>query len=508
MPVRPLTQPVRLASAAAVALAIGTTAAAHLRFLALDGRPPRDLCNCQRALPEVARSLETSLPAGLQDAAGVLLTPTGWYSMLRLGAVELVGRAPETLQAFDLFGVLGVILGTAWLAWRLVGPGAAGPAALLVASMPALVVEGRQGWIHIPEAALVLAAMAAWTADPGLDRRRTVASMGILGGLAILLRPSGLVWVATLLPLLWRRPVRRVAVVLGLWGIAAIVPLLALPEYLAAKAEARDRYATVIPDLWPQFLVLLGPGASTVVLVGLGIAALRRPAGLRIPAAWTAIALLLAVVFRAGLDNHTLLLAGLAILAGAGLAWFPRLGVGVAGLVFVFQTGPQWLPPPAQDSIWWRTPGAWRIQVAPSILNYYVPFPRYGVAEVRGLLDAICGDKPCTVVADQGLYLPYGEEPGLYELFAAGEARPKLRAVHDLTAEKAPRVDALVEFDCPDQDRAWQVRWPEAKATRDALIRRQHLEVVWGTEAGPGCMVRWRTPDRFVAHPERLPPER
>lgn len=489
-------------------LALIATFTAHLRFLALDDRPPRDLCNCQRALPEVARSLATSVPAGLHDAAGVLLTPTGWYSMLRVAAVELVGRHPETLQAFDLLGVVGVVAGVAWIAWRVGGPGAAGAAALLVASMPALVVEGRQGWIHIPEAALVLAAMAIGSGDPALDRRRTVAGMGVLGALAILLRPSGLVWVVTLLPLLWRRPIRRVAGVLGMWGIAAIVPLLALPEYLAAKAEARDRYATVIPDLWPQLLVLLGPAAALLVLVGLVLVMVRRPAGLRIPASWVVVALLLAVVFRAGLDNHTLLLAGLAILAGAGLARLPWAGLALATLVFTFQSGPQWAPLPAQDSIWWRTPGAWRIQVAPSILNYYVPFPRYGVAQVRGLLDAICGDKRCTVVADQGLYLPYGEEPGLYELFAAGESRPKLEAVHDLTPDKAPRIDALVEFDCPQQDGAWQIRWPEAKPTREALIRRQHLEVVWGTEAGPGCMVRWRTPERFVAHPERLPPER
>lgn len=504
-----------LARAWPALLTVLVVGAAHLRFLVLDGRPPRDLCNCQRALPRVGASLETSLGAGLGDAAGVLFTPTGWYNLLRLGVIGLVGRSPEALQVFDLIAVVAVVGLSAALAWRWLGPRAATLTALLVGAMPAVVVEGRQGWIHVPEAALVLAAAVAWAGDPRFEGRASRLVFALAGAAAILLRPSGLAWAGSLGLLLLGLPFRRLILLLLPWLAAAAVPMSGLPVYLQAKAEARERYATVLPDLSPQLLVLLGPAVAAVVAVGVLLIAVDRlrdtdaagRRGLALAAAWLGMAFGLALLFRAGLDNHTLLLPALALLAAAGLRRLPRLGLGLAAAAFAFQHLPQWAPLPGPDSPWWRVPGAWRIQVAPSILNYYVPFTAYGVRQVGALLDAIC-DGPCHVIVDQGLYLPYGEEPGEYELFAAGEDRPSLVAVHDLDPRREPEVNALVVFDCPMQDGPWALRWPRAREAREQLLRSHQLDEVWATEVGPGCMVRWSTPRRFVRRPEALPPTR
>lgn len=510
------------------ALAVAVTALTHVRFLILDPRLPRDLCLCYQQVPGLARVLDGDAPGGVADVMGVLDDPAGWNTLLQATLIHLLGRGPHVIQGLDLVWVCSVVGLSALLARRLGGRAAGAVTALLVASIPGLVVEGRLGWIHVPEAALALAGLLAWLSDPTLSRWRTATVLSVVGAAAFSLRPSGLVWVGSLaVPLAWTawkewpRPARALAVIAACWGIAALVPLARLGEYLSSKAEARSRYAEVVPAMVQQLGVVLGPVGVWVVALALpaGLWQLfrRRPAGapglaLSLLTLWATGAIALGALFLAGLDNHTTALPAVAILAGWALGGFaPRLGVGLAGISLAVHLFTQWMPTPGPTSSWWRTPTLQRLPVAPSVLNYAVPFPPYGESQVRALIDSVCGEsvspRGCSIAADQGLYVPYGEEPGRLELYLAGEERVNLLAVRDLDSTDLPRLDALVEFTCGDRDTAWRKRWPHSTQARDALVEAQRMEPAWSEEVAPGCVVWWLTPGGTVLDAARLPSE-
>lgn len=495
------------------------TALSHLRFLVLDTRLPRDLCLCLGDIPATAGRLAS--PRGWLDTLASLAEPSGWLVLLDAVTFDLGG--PNAVQLLDVVGITAVVLLSARLGTTLGGPWAGSAAALLVAAMPGLVVEGRLGWIHLPEAAMTLGALAAWAADPVVSRVRTAAMLGILGAAILTLRPSGLVWTSTLLlPLAWSwyfggGDRRHLGVVLGAWAVAALVPFGELPDYLAGKLMARARYASVVPALLPQLALVLGAlplGVLGLSLPGVGLGLRRVPTGaarvlLVVIAAWAGGAAALVLLFRAGLDNHVTAMPAFAILAGWGFATMaPRAGSILAGLAFLAQLVPQWLPTPGAESPWWRIPGAWRYPVAPTILNYYVPFEAYEPADVTMLVDAVCpGTRRCTIVTTDGLYLPHGEEPGQLELFYAGEDRVDVVSAHALPADRMPKVDALVEYICREPDRAWESRWPQNRPNRDRLVREQKLTPVWATEVAPGCRMQWSVPEGRVPE-EGLPPMR
>ena len=123
--------------------------------------------------------------------------------------------------------------------------------------------------LRIPELALLLGALLAWVRDPELARWRTVAGLVIFGGLCLTLRPSALIWVGTLLPLILIRireaPKQVVATLVG-WALVLPIALSDFSQYLEAKGFARERYARTVPEFSHELSVQIGP---ILLLLGL-----------------------------------------------------------------------------------------------------------------------------------------------------------------------------------------------------------------------------------------------
>ena len=114
------------------------------------------------------------------------------------------------------------------LVQRHFGRGAAAVAGLLMASVPVAAFAYLQPNVDLPELALLMAGLLALDSAARDGRRRWAFAAGALLGLAILTRPTALVALPILVPLiLAHRPLRRLAVPLAL-GIAAPLLLEAL----------------------------------------------------------------------------------------------------------------------------------------------------------------------------------------------------------------------------------------------------------------------------------------
>ncbi len=473
-------------------------------------------------------------PGTAGEWAHTITQPTGWLHLLMASALALFGRGQDSFALLGVVWVLLLLVGVGRLGRHLGGDLGALVAVGLCGAMPGVVLSGRTGWIHVPEAALVLAALSVWVEDPGFSRRRTLAGVGALGALALTLRPSGLVWVGALALMLglraWRvgpGGSRRPLVILGvLWLLAALVPLAVLGDYLKLKAMARDRYDALLPELGMQLQMLLGFLPGLVALGGLvagGLALVRArrdrtvprlpdpaPTLLALCGGVVLISLGLWLVSKAGLDNYTLMCPALALLAAAGFARVaPVTGGGLAVVAFLPFWGFQWMDPPAQGSWLRTTPGFREIPIDPHVLSAYRPLVGFGETEIRALVDATCGEETppqrCTVVADQGLFAPYGEEPGYLELFLSGETRVRLYTVRDEPLPVSQRVEALAEYHCGERDQGWRFRWPRSQKNLEELMDRSKLEPVWTQQVGPGCTFLWLTPRGYLAHPELLP---
>lgn len=489
---------------------------AHISFVMVDGRLPQDPGLYYTDVPD-AWSAWLSLD-GI-TLATILAEQGGWYAATIGLALALTDRLPLAMAMFDVVSVALTLLGVGLLARRLGGAPAATAATALAASAPGLVVTGRTSWIHTPETALVVLAAAVWAQDPGLERRRTPALLGILGALVISLRPSGLVWMGLLLPLIaWtgRQQLRRLLAMLVPWAVG-VLPLLArLPHYMQAKASARDRYAAQLPALGEQLATnadvwLLGLTA----FAALGLLRAPRPRLREIPpplvllaASWVAGAIGLWIVFRAGMDNFPLLIPGLALLAGAGLARLHPAAVTLALLAFLLNHIPQWIP----SSILHQSPIA--AVLRPSALghhhrNYYRVWQRYSVGEVQALLSAICPSpsERCIIAVDQGLFRPYAEDPGQLELFLMRQDHVQLVDIREGMPRKGTvRYAALVEHRClGDGEEQWRSRFPESTRLLGEILADEGMLPVWETSLETDCLVMWMTPGGAVPHPEAMP---
>lgn len=502
-----------------------------------DDRVPGDLGMYYAGVPHAFDLLMGNTPGTLGEWLHTIGQPTGWYHLLLAGLLALFGRNQDTFALPGVLWVLLLLVAVARLGRRVGGEGGALAAVALSAAMPGVVLSGRTGWIHVPEAALVLSALAAFAADPELSRRRTALALAGLGGLTLALRPSGLVWVGSLAALLALQALRarragaplppRALLGVGVgWalGLATLVP--ALPRYLELKGLARARYEALLPELGLQVQMLLGalPGLlSALGLLGWLILLVRRRAdeeglalgaaeraALGLAAGWLALAGVLWIFFQSGLDNFTLVCPALALLAAAsGARLLPRLGPALAVIAFLPSWGLQWVDPPPQGSPLRHIPGLREIPIDPHVLSAFRPLEGFGEAEIRALVDATCGEESppqrCTVVADQGLFAPFGEEPGYLELFLSGETRVRLFTLRDERLPMSQRVEALSEFHCGDRDLHWRARWPRSLQNLEELMSRAKLEPVWSQQVGPGCTFLWLTPKGYVAHPELLP---
>ncbi len=493
----------------AAALVAAGVAAAHAAFILGDGRLPTDLGLMYRALPDCFFAF-ADLPRGLVVLVGELAQPTGWINVARAAAMSVLGRTSEVFAADGVLWMPLLLLGTGVVARRLGGPAAGFGAVALTGAMTPVICAARQSWIHVPEAALMMLAVALWTSDEALEKQRTRAGLAVLGGLAITLRASGLVWVATLAPFLLRAPRPRQLWIGVVWAAAAVVPLLQLPEYLSAKLGARARYAEALPGLWEQLAGLFGTPALSVLLPGLALLVWRRPRAMPavgwLLAGWVGIALLLWGVFRAGLDNFTVICPAVAVGAAWGLARVKAQVNAVAVLPFALAFLPQWLPSQTMRSLT-GMPGVTDRFVNPHPRNHYRTWDGYGGEDVRGLLDSVCpATGRCRVAVDQGLFAPYTEDPGALELFLLGASDVDLINLREPRPLPDLRIDAAVRFHCPgDLEEKWRLRHPASEAAREGLISGRGMQTVWAREFGVHCFVLWMTPDGAVRAPSRLP---
>jgi len=386
--------------------------------------------------------------------------------------------------------------------------------ALLVAGIPAVVTLGRVGWVHVPEAALLLGALAVWERDPTLDRNRL--ALVVLGGLALLLRPTALGWLLALAAGLGWTARRRALPVLGAWGLAAVPALVAVRSYLLAKLVARDRYLADVPDLVGQLPPVVGVVPLLVAGAGLGLGWFGGrgfrgggPVGW-VLAAWALTPLALFLAFGAGLDNFTVGLAALAVL-GARSWGDRRAGTLAAGLAFLVPAGLELLPPPAPDSAFGRIAGQLGLPVHLGVKNYAVPYRGWSAADVPTLVGQVCpegrspvADRACALGSVQGIFRPHGEDPGRFELFLTGLGEVRLVELGALPVTAAG-LDAVVTWSCPEADRSWFRRYPGRAEAAGAAIAEGGFVPIWTRQVDPACAVAWWARPEQVVDPARLP---
>lgn len=503
-------------------LVLGLVLLAHLRFLILDPRLPWDANLAFDQLPMVYGALEAARPGDLLRL--VFTETTGGYDLLL--ALPMLAGVPRPL-VLELAGLVWTFtaLGCAALiARRLFGGSAAALALALLASGWGVVVFGRTPWVHVPELALVLVVLTGLVLDPSLSRRRSVVVVALAGAGAMSLRPSGVAWVLSLLPLLawgvlrgWPRgpALARLGVVGLAWGLGAVPALFELAPYLQGKLARRGGYAHVVQwdVLLHQLNMVVGLIPALVGLLGLGALALRRGRGdqpaptgpVLLLATWLVLGGLLVLLFRAGVDNFPAVAVALAVLAGGGLARLPRPLWVLPGLVFALHWGAQWLPEPAGDP---SSPllREW-LQAQPG-LAYRVD-RRLDPAVVMALLDTSCPPArldSCVVYVDHGLFNPSPEEPGRLELFLAEREHVELLPVYVPGTDRAlDRAHAFASFGCAALDLHWDQRRPGWRGTADRIQRSASMRPIWERALGGDCRYTWLTPGGVLRRAGALP---
>jgi hypothetical protein len=521
-------------AASAVGLAV---VVAHIRFAAIDGRPPVDLNRSYQLLPDLYAALGES--GRLGEALKVAISESnGAYNLLLAALMRTVGRSFALMDVFDV-GWVAVILIAVWaMARRLSGPPAALAAVARVGNAAGVVLMGRQGWIHVPELALISLVLAVLVGDPGLDRRRSVAAIALAGAVALTLRPSALIWIGTLVPVLaWgfrdarsrRRHALRLGAIALVWAIAAAPTALAIREYLGHKLSMRGRYEAVedTPGLlhqWSGSLALPAGGPSLVAaalgLLGVAVAvvAIRRlgPRFVVLLLLWLGLPLLLQLYFVTGPEDFPVIVVALAVLGGAGLARLHRWAP-VAVVVLWFPSHlVQWLPPttdePGPGEEEWREDGEieddgipepWLLLTGmfrgePQPGNHYLPYPALHHRDVLARVDAACGPPSrarCTIDVYHGLFHPFGEAPGDLALFLAGRDHVEVLPVwSQRAAGRRPPSPGYARYTCDDLEDHWRARFPELADREARILADGHYREVWSRELPGGCRYAWFTP--------------
>lgn len=473
---------------------------AHLHFILVDGRLPQDMGLYFQDLPQLYRAWWGQAPSAL--IAETLVVSGGWLQVLISGFLAVVGRSGPAFRVFDLIATTAVIVLIGAVTTHAAGRRAGLIATLLAAITPMIIVTGRSSWIHIPELALLLGSVLAWIRDPHLRSWRTVGLLVVLGGLCLTLRPSGLVWMGSLVPFIVikaRSQPKQVASVLLGWAVVLPIALSHFGEYLLAKGFAKARYARSVPELSHQLGAQLGPILLMIALLGLSCAVSRKSGRLGLLSlAWVLLSILLYGHFRAGLNNFTPMAAGLCILSAVGLshrlgAWGGRLALAA----FVFSYALQWLPPPDSED---PKKGQLLSLTRPSAPgNFAIPYTGFDARLVTALIQSSCPDPtgPCLVVADQGLFHPFAEDPsGQLERFLS---RMDHVNVLDLSRPDMQLPDTapngLARFACGERNQKWRERHPHSEQNLSRIIKAHDLRVAWGRHFGADCRYRWMIPE-------------
>ncbi len=494
-----------LLSALVILLAI----TAQARFAVTDLRLPQDANHAHQTLAQIHHCLGSAhdWPLALWAAVG---ETAGWYNLIIAAGMHLTGGGAGVMRALHLVWIAGALLGLWMVARRLWGE-AAGLLALLLVSPLAMGIHqlGRMGWIHVAELALLLQVLDGMLADPGLSRRRSVLRVGLGGVLALALRPTGLVWVATVAPLLllarrqgaaWS----RVLAVAGTWALALLPLIRDMGPYLEDKLEARPRYGAIVGlDLMlPQLLDDLGLPWALLSLAGVVLLIAGRKfkpaAPLLVLVSWVLLPVALYLLFNVGLVNFPVLYAAAALLGAAGLARLPALPVVVPALVlWLGAYSAQWLPMPTAEDIYRRIDDANIALHRDSPNNYYRPYKGLSPDMVNGLLDGTCprDRSKCAVVVESSLYHPAGLDAGRLGLFVSGRRQVELLEMRDLGApEEARRARAYARFDCPEHTGAFTQRHPAVARRGPGVRAALGMKLGKRVELEEGCSFLFYTP--------------
>lgn len=482
------------------------TGLAHLRYALLDRKVPADPGLYYRAVPTALQALADGEPGALLP---LLAEGSGWLNVLIALVHQLGGGHPAAVPLLGLLWVGLTVGGAGLVARRLGGPMAGLIATALTAAAPIVIVQGRSLWIHVPEAGLTLAIAAALIGDPRLRSPLRLLGVALAGALLLSLRASGLGWApVALCPLLWpgaeRPSIAKMAFITLVWGVGAGASLHDIVPYLEAKASARQGYVERLPPL--SLRVLSSQLGLAAALLPVALLPHRRASPLL--RGLPALALLLALgmwwTFRAGIDNFTLIGPAVALAVAGGLSRLGWIGGALGLQLWLISFLPQLFEVRVFSPLRALPPrGAFISE--PELNQYYRPWTGYGAPAIAAVIAAGCGEGPCVIAVNQGLFAPFGEEPGRLGAALLGWAPVELLDLRFGARKGQPEPDLLVTWDCPDKEDAWQERFPRAADAQAALIEAHGLEPAWGVAVSARCAVQWWSAGGVLATPALLP---
>ena len=499
--------------------------AAHVRFALLDGRLPTNNNHAYYGFPDMYRLLgqDGRAAEALRDA---FFSIGGWYNLLIAGLLHVFGTTPLVLQALNALWLALVLCGMALIARRFWGSAAAFVAlCLLPPGGEALVIQARLSCIHIPELALLLGILVALGYDRQLRRWSTVILVGLAGAGALAIRQSSLIWIGTLLPLLFSscrlvvgRPggLWKILTIFALWSVAAPPYWLHLRDYVLEKIDHRNVF---IGDLSLELLYnsILNDLGAVVFWLGLAamVAALARWRQAPRPLLWVLLCwfigpCILFAVFVAGTQDFPMYYVAFSLLVSAGLSRIPRWPRPLLLLLLLpwFHAYiPQWLPesgPRLMANLPFHSPG----RAEAGIRNVYRVHSGQHASDLKMLLAATCprdGGQRCLIYSNGGLLRPlpysFGDSTGLFFLdrdnvHVEGVPEPEDRGL-DTPEALAGFICGSPEADRSDLEARFEQRFGDLMAKRD-------YEVVWSKSVDRRCQFFWSTPGGVVRYPERL----
>ncbi|HEX6506785.1 MAG TPA: glycosyltransferase family 39 protein [Chloroflexota bacterium] len=251
------------------------------------------------------------------------------------GGMRLLGDSIDGARATEiLFGALG-LGATAWLAWELDGPFAAGLAAAFLAISPGFLVYSHAVEAEGPMMALMTLSLALVALHRRIGSRPALGFAGLALAAAILIKFfAAEALLPALLLIVQRERGRRTKAVVpaALFGLAVAVPV-ALDLVLVSPADQwqqvvvmHDKAATVaLPDLTAPGTILrefltLDLGLTLLAAAGLiTLFALCRFPDAIVLSAWLPGMIVMLFLFRPLFPHHAaILLTGLAVSAGVG----------------------------------------------------------------------------------------------------------------------------------------------------------------------------------------------